>query len=137
MIHTYVQQLRSFPRDVRLFLITAVLEGFSITGIRTVLFNLYLLRLGYGTEFVGLANAVGWVALSGFSPIAGAIGTRWGTRRALLGGVALMSVGTGLLPIAESVPAGWQVIWLLVCTILTYLGLALYFVNGVTFVLGI
>ena len=137
MIHTYVQQLRSFHRDVRLFLITAALEGFSIAGIRTVLFNLYLLRLGYGPEFVGLTNAVGWVALSGFSPIAGALGTRWGNRRALLGGIVLMSAGTGLLPMAEWVPVAWQVVWLLACTVLTYMGLALYFVNGVTFVMGV
>ena len=133
----YRRLLRSFHRDVRLFLFAAALQGFSISGVRKVLFNLYLLRLGYGPEFVGLANAVGWLAVAGFSVVAGAIGARWGNRRALLAGMVLMSGGTGLLPLAESVSIAWQVIWVLACTVLAYLGVALYFVNSLTFLMGV
>ena len=129
MIPAYLQQLRSFHRDVRLFLLAAALQGMSISGIRAVLFNLYLLRLGYGPEFVGLASAAGWIALSTCSPIAGAMGTRWGSRRAMLGGFALMIAGTGLLPLAEAAPTSWQATWLIVCTMCMYAGLAFYFVN--------
>ena len=135
MIGPYRRLLRSFHRDVRLFLFAAALQGFSISGVRKVLFNLYLLRLGYGPEFIGLANAVGWFALAGFGLIAGAIGARWGNRRALLAGMVLMIGGTGLLPLAESVSIAWQVVWLLASTVLAYLGVALYFANCVTFLM--
>jgi hypothetical protein len=60
----YVQMLRLISRDMRLFLVTAVLSGLAWDGIRTVLFNLYLLRLGYGLEFVGLVNSVGMLAFA-------------------------------------------------------------------------
>jgi len=136
VINPYRRLLRLFHRDVRLFLFAAALQGFSISGVRSVLFNLYLLRLGYGPEFVGLANAVGWLSLAGFSLVAGAIGARWGNRRALLAGIVLMIGGTGLVPLAEWIPIAWQAVWLLACTVLVYLGLALYFVNCLTFVMG-
>ena len=59
----YVTEARLFSRDVRLFLVTSVLFGFTAYGgTYTVLLNLYLLRLGYGTEFVGLISATGQLA---------------------------------------------------------------------------
>ena len=49
-----------FSRDVRLYLTANALFGFVLFGgIYPLLYNLYLLRLGYNTEFVGLANATG------------------------------------------------------------------------------
>ena len=66
MVTTYLQKLHLFSRDVRLYLSTAVLIGLSYFGIQAVLFNLYLLRLGYGPEFIGLVNAAGAVAFSVF-----------------------------------------------------------------------
>lgn len=55
----YLQRLRSFERDVRLFLVLPALIGFTVfAGINTVLFNLYLMRLGDGPEFIGLVKAI-------------------------------------------------------------------------------
>ena len=49
----YVTKARLFSRDVRLFLVTSVLFGFTACGgIYTVLLNLYLLLLGYGTDIL-------------------------------------------------------------------------------------
>ena len=57
---TYLHVLRDFNRDVRLYLITTMLIGLTVDGgVYTVLFNLYLLRLGYGPEFIGLVNGSG------------------------------------------------------------------------------
>ena len=58
MVTTYIHTLRLFNRDVRLYLISAALIGFTFLGIYAVLFNLYLLRLGYGPEFIGTVNGV-------------------------------------------------------------------------------
>ena len=77
----YLSKLR-FNRDVWLVLITWALMGFAYTGVFLVLFNLYLLRLGYGPEFVGIVNGVGLIAALVSLP-AGALGKRWGSRRLL------------------------------------------------------
>jgi MFS family permease len=136
VFNTYAQKLHLFSRDVRLFLVTAVLVGFAWDGVRTVLYNLYLLRLGYTPEFVGLANAVGALAFSLFCLPAGMLGTRLGSRNMLIAGLGLLALGYGLLPLAESVPEGWRTYLVLGATLLAFLALALFLVNGLPFMMG-
>jgi MFS family permease len=50
----YIRQFARFQRNARLYLICSVLSGVT-TGIVLVLYNLYLVALGYGTDFIGLA----------------------------------------------------------------------------------
>jgi MFS family permease len=94
------------------------------------------LRLGYGPEFVGLANAVGALAFSLFCFPAGVLGTRWGSRNMLIAGLGFLMVGYGLLPLAKSVPERWRAYWVLGATLLAFLGLALYLVNSLPFMMG-
>ncbi|GHO43430.1 MFS transporter [Ktedonospora formicarum] len=49
----YVRQFGRFQRNARLYLISNALSGMTI-GIIQVLYNLYLVSLGYKTDFVGL-----------------------------------------------------------------------------------
>ena len=49
----YVRQFGRFQRNARLYLINTVLSGVTL-GIILVLYNLYLISLGYGTDFIGL-----------------------------------------------------------------------------------
>ena len=137
MVSAYLQKLSPFNRDVRLYLISSGLRGFAGDGIRAVLLNLYLVRLGYGTEFVGLVNAAGALAFSVFCLPASTLGTRWGSRLMMIAGMSLMVVGNGMLPVAELVPATWQTGWLLATSALAQGGLALYFVNGIPFLMNV
>lgn len=100
-----------------------------------MLLNLYLLRLGYGPEFIGLANAAAALAFTVFCLPAGALGTRWSSRRTMIASVGLLAAGCGLLPLVESIPTTWQPGWLLATNALTGLGLALYYVNGIPFLM--
>ena len=60
MLHNLRTHLGQFDRDVRRHLINAAILAVTLDGgINTVLFNLYLLRLGYGPELIGAVNAVG------------------------------------------------------------------------------
>jgi MFS family permease len=136
LISTYLQRLRLFSRDVRLYLITAGLSGLTMDGIRAVLVNLYLLRLDYSPEFIGLVNGTSALAFTIFSLPAGALGTRWGSRRTMIVGVSLLVAGFGLLPLVEAVPTTWQAGWLLVTNVFSGLGLALFYVNGIPFLMG-
>jgi MFS family permease len=134
---TYLQTLRLFNRNVQLCLITAAVIGFTIDGgVYAVLFNLYLLRLGYGPEFVGLINSAGMLTFALCSLPAGILGKRWGNRPMMILGLTLMLVGCGLLPLAEFAPAGWRPAWLVVTYVLNYLGVAMYFVNLAPFLMG-
>jgi len=136
MIADYLGKLRLFGRDVRLYLISYALVQFALSGILVVLLNLYLLRLGYGPEFVGLFNAAVALAFAVFCLPAGALGRRRGSRRLMIAGMSLVVVGMGLLPLAEFIPKAWQAGWLLASSILAYGGVALYMVNGSPFLMG-
>jgi predicted MFS family arabinose efflux permease len=135
VVAAYVQTLRLFERDLRYFLGSAVLVSVAWDGVRAVLFNLYLLRLGYGPEFVGLFNAVGALAFALFSPPAGAMGTRWGSRSMVILGAGLLSAGFLLLSAAEFLAGPWCTVWLLTTSMLAQLGGALYMVNGLPFMM--
>ena len=127
---SYLRAVRLFNRDVRLFLIAVALIRFAAFGsIYTVLLNLYLLRLGYGPEFVGLVNAVGMFASAAFSLPASALGRRWSSRRIMIAGLSLSVVGFGALPLNEFTPLTWRVGWILVAYFLAWLGSTLYIVN--------
>ena len=53
MTTNYLQRLKLIGRDVRLYLV-AVMVVFFGDGINATLFNLYLLRMDFGPEFIGL-----------------------------------------------------------------------------------
>ena len=137
MLGAYVRDLRGFDRNVRLYLISGALVGFAAAGgIYTVLPNLYILRLGYGFELGGLVNAAGAFFYSLFCLPAGAMGRRWGTRRMMILGMALISVGNGMLPMTELLPEAWRADWLIFGRIPRAFGFALYLVNGSPFLIA-
>ena len=129
--------LRLFSRDLRLFLVSAVLVGLAWDGVRGVLFNLYLLRLGYGPESVGVINSAGALVFALACPLAGGMGTRWGSRRMLILGMGILTAGFGLLPLVEFLPEAWRMAWLVAISMLTYLGFSLYLVNGLPFLMAV
>jgi hypothetical protein len=57
-MRSYLNTLRLLNRDGRMLLLSHFFTGVGYVGIYVVLFNLYLARLGYGTEFIGLANGL-------------------------------------------------------------------------------
>ena len=56
----YARQFGRFQRNARLYLINNALSGMT-AGILLVLYNLYLISLGYGPDFVGLVLFVGTI----------------------------------------------------------------------------
>ena len=136
MASTHLQKMRLFSRDVRLMLLAYATAGFCYFGIMSVLRNVYLLRLGYGPQFIGLFNGAAWVTFTVSSLPAGALGKRWGSRRTMIAGISLIVLGYGLLPLVEMMPSALWDGWLLVTNSLAYLGGALWAVNGIPFLVG-
>ncbi len=123
--------------NVRHFLITTSLVGLTVDGgIFSVLFNLYLTRLGYSPAFIGSVNAAGQIIFTVGCLPAGLLGGRWGTRRTMVLGLSIMTLGCGLIPLAELAPLDWRNQWLMTSYVILYGGMALHFVNGPPFLMS-
>src|SRR5258708_4789442 len=60
LLTEYIRNFGRFQRNARLYLISNALSGVTV-GIILVLYNLYLVSLGYGADFIGLVLFVGTV----------------------------------------------------------------------------
>lgn len=130
----YWQLVRGLNRDMRLYLLADGLSGFTVDGgIYAVVLNLYLLRLGYGAQFIGAVNGAGLLAYGLFSLAAGWLGSRFRTRRMIALGLALMAAGCCALPLAEFVAPGLRAGWVVASFVMTNLGLALHVTNCTPF----
>jgi MFS family permease len=136
MLTSYLQKMRLFNRDVWLYLASATVIGFGFFGIAGVLFNLYLLRLGYGPEFVGTLFAIGSLSWAAVSLPAGTLGRRWGLRRTMICGMIMMAVGASLMPCADLIPLTWRAVWLISTLLSVWIGGAFWIVNGIPFLAG-
>ena len=84
MRSSYLEAVRRLDRDVWLIIFFRVTLGVCFIGIYSVVFNLYLLRLGYGSEFIGLVQGIVFLGMSAFSLLSGWMGRRFGSHRATL-----------------------------------------------------
>ena len=133
---SYLQKMRRFSRDLWLVLLAMSLFGFTFVGIFGALFNLYLLRLGYGADFVGTVNSVGWIVYALFSLPGGALSRRWGMRRMMIIGQAMAMVGLALASLAELSPQAWQQGWILAAMVIAHLGSSLVWINMAPFLMA-
>ena len=99
-------KVRAFRGQRGVFLLSLVGMALVVDGINSVLLNLYLLRLGYGTEFIGLINAAGLLTFAAASLPAGILGARHSNTAMMKVGAALSALGCVFLPMAESLPGG-------------------------------
>jgi MFS family permease len=133
---TYWRTLRKCSRNARLYLVSAGLMGFTVFGgIYSLLRSLYLLRLGYGPEFIGLVSAVGMLGWALACLPAGAVGRRLGSRRAMVLGLGLAALGYFAWPLAEWIPIGWRSAWLVLTVLFSDLSIAMYDVNSQPFLM--
>ena len=91
----YWGALRAMPPQALAFVFAAGVVSVSIFGMYLVLLNLYLLRLGYGPEFIGLVQGTGIFAIVALSMPASAAGRRWGLHGLIVGGISAASSGAG------------------------------------------
>src|SRR5947209_4998255 len=62
-------------------------------GASDLLFNLYLTRLGYREDFIGLVNAVTQLVWAGAAATGGMLAQRWTSRRVMIAGALIFAVG--------------------------------------------
>ncbi|MHB8645846.1 MAG: MFS transporter [Thermomicrobiales bacterium] len=76
-------------------------------GASDLLFNLYLTRLGYREDFIGLVNAVTQLVWAVSAATAGALAHRWTSRRVLIAGALVLGAGYAA---RGAVTAPWLII---------------------------
>lgn len=130
MFGSYVRALREYPPDVRIILIVSAISSFTMDGVVPVVFNLYLLRMGFGPAFVGLVNSIALLVFSVASLPAGTLGARYGARTVMVWGVAITLVSAWAIAITDLLPRAIVSAWVIGAFSLLYLGIALYWVNS-------
>ncbi|MCB9156320.1 MAG: MFS transporter [Caldilineaceae bacterium] len=133
----YLQEIGHIQPDVWKVMTVSVVVGLGYFGIHTVVFNLYLLRLGYGPEFIGLFNGLAMFGAAISAIPAGMAGRRWGLRPVMLTGYTVWTMMNLLLPQAELLPTAWRTPWLLVTFALIWMSVPLWGVNQTTYLMAI
>jgi MFS family permease len=101
----------------------------SFFGIRMLLTVLYLLRLGYGLEYIGVFGAIGALAYMTMSLPSGALGGRLGMRKTMLAGGVTAVIGMTMLPLVEFLPSWSRYGWPVLSQVVLIGGWALFSVN--------
>jgi MFS family permease len=136
-MQTYLNTLRLLNHSGHMLLLSHFFIGIGYTGIYVVLFNLYLARLGYSTEYIGLANGIAIFIYAFLSIPAGMLGRRWGVRRAVIVGAAMSGLGLLLIPLAEFLPTNLQFAWIVAGYTMGWGSAALYLVNHTPFLMSV
>ena len=126
----YFRTVRNFPISVHLYNWTSFNLGFAFFGLYTVLYNLFLLRVGFNQELIGQVNGVGQLSWALLALPASLASRRFGLRNVLVVGSLLVSLGLGVLPLVERVPLQVRIAWLFASTFILWTGAALVSVNN-------
>ncbi len=132
---TLLARYFNFSPDIRRYLIsTAMLAATIDGGIHVVVYNLYLLRLGYGPDLIGAINAVG-IALFAIACVpAGRLGERFGLLRVMRIGMGMILLGAVFPPLIGWLPVAWHTPLLMLGTAIVNIGLAAYFVASAPYI---
>lgn len=118
-------------RDAKYLIISTGVLAVSFFGIQMLLTVLYVLRLGYSVEYVGLFNASGALTYILASLPAGALGSRFGWRAAMVAGGVVTMIGMAMLPLTEFLPPNYQQAWPILSQVVVTAGWALISINQV------
>ena len=102
VLSEYAARLRMFTPNARLYLLTVLVTG-AVMGVYRLIFNFYVLSLGYDEALLGnLITTHQFTALILALPLGYAI-DRWGRKRALIARSLLLSISVGLMAVWPSV----------------------------------
>ena len=81
---SYVEKLRLFKKDAKLYIASAASGAFS-AGMSGVIFNLYLIEAGFIEDFIGFFLSISMFATAGVAFIAGMVTDRSSRKTIILG----------------------------------------------------
>ena len=128
---------RLFNRNLVLFMGGWALLSFVILGVSGVLFNLYAVRLGIPSGFVGLLAGAFSLTWALCSIPAGVLVRRFGLRNGLTSGALLMSISNAAVLSVELVPRELWPVWLMFWRIAGGIGFSLISVSGAPLIMQV
>ncbi len=133
----YLRRVRAFSSDLWRVLLAAAIVFIVWLGLLAVLYNLYLLRLGFDTRTVGLLAGLGALVWGVAALPAAVFGNRFGLRNSIMLGIAVFGAGIALTLMVERMPqAQWEA-WLLGSQVVTNIGIALATVNAPPYMMAV
>lgn len=87
----YIQPIRTFNRDARLFLWMTVINGIIFSGWQ-LFFNIFMLERGFGRDFLGLINSLPSMSGLLLGIFIGRLSDRIGRKRAIFIGIVFTSL---------------------------------------------
>src|SRR5215204_4734427 len=90
---TYLQRVRSFNPDVKLILVYCLLANIGF-GVIELIFNFYLIELGYREDFIGQWRAVATLSVAAASFGMGTAINRFGNWRVLVTGFSVLCISS-------------------------------------------
>lgn len=124
------QQIKTFPRSARLFLLATIINGI-IFSTWQLFFNFFILARGFEKDFLGLINSVPWIAGLVLGIPLGMLSDRIGRKPAMLIGLVMSITGMGLQLFVHS-----KVLLILVAFI-GGTGNSLYFISQAPFMMKV
>jgi MFS family permease len=112
LIHNYLQALKNFSTNARMYLAFNFLVSLYV-GMANVIFNLYIIKLGYNEQFLGLIVSVTMIATGIFAFPAAQLCDRIGSKKSLLLSGILSAIALYLLYVLTSQE------WLLILSLLS------------------
>ena len=119
----------SYNRDTKLLIAVTGTLAASFFGVQMLLKVLYMLRLEFGTEYIGWFLAASSLAYMGMGLPSGALGARFGQRRTMIAGGLISALGTAMLPLSESMPGVLRAAWPIFSQIAVTTGWSMFSVN--------
>ncbi len=100
-MHSFARRIRGYDRDIRLYLAYTLSANIAI-GVFALVFNLYLIQLGYEEDFIGIFNAVQTLAMAATAALLGQFISRFGLWKTVAGGLIFYLVASVLLAIVTN-----------------------------------
>ncbi len=133
----YWQRVRAFSPSLRRLMLAAVCMLSVWSGLMAVLYNLYLVRLGFDARTIGLLGGLGALVWGLTALPAGLVSNRIGLRNSLQLGGVLYGLGVALTLLVEQLPPGqWQA-WLLGSGVVMNIGIAFAMVNAAPYIMAV
>ena len=128
--------LKTFPRSTRNFYIAWALFWIGGEGIQGVLFNIFLLRLSFETEFIGSTGAIRMLFFAGTSVLAGYLGRKIGLKRTMISGLIFFLLAMAAIPLLGLLPSGTRMILVYAILLFRGFGAALFIVSTYPYLAG-
>ncbi len=127
---TYVGSLRRTHRGAWVVYAASIAQGVTWAGLSDAVLSLYLVRMGFGPDFVGSSAAAANLGSAVGAMPAAALSRKLGPRKAMLLGTIMWVAGFAALSLADLLADPLQVPWVLATRVVASLGLVLFMVSS-------